>query len=326
MYHKATQLFYVVVLSLPLACVVRGQPIFDKGLKNEISITSFNDDFVPPFGDRYFTNGLNITYSRAMKGLFLWRNIISDKKAKAIIRFTIAQEIFTPKNITERNTSAYDRPYAGYLFTNISIDTFWESKTSLQLLLTAGIIGPKAGGRKVQVWWHKLINYSQPEGWETQIDNLPVINLGIKYRRSWLKSNYFEALSTIGAEAGTGFNNLYTGAMVRAGGIKPMDYSAISASRLGGGIVSDSVEKEWFLFLGLTNNFVIHNTLIEGGLFNPAKNEHTETAEFYLITIKTGIAYSTTVFTWKATVHQLSPEVAGGENHRYASLKTVVRF
>jgi len=41
-------------------------------------------------------------------------------------------------------------------------------KHNLQIGLIVGLILPKAGGGKLQTWWHNLINYNQPEGWEYQ--------------------------------------------------------------------------------------------------------------------------------------------------------------
>ncbi|WP_158278657.1 lipid A deacylase LpxR family protein [Rhodohalobacter mucosus] len=309
-----------------MAHLAMGQHAIKKPLKNELRVTSVNDNYAPPFRDRYFTNGLSITYSRATEGTFLEKITKSEETAKSIIRIGISHEIYTPENISETNPLSNDRPYAGYLFTNITVNTFWESKNSLRLALHTGIIGPLAAGGSVQAWWHKLINQEQPQGWESQIGNEPVINFGLTYGRSWTLSQKFDVISTAGAETGTGFNNLYAGVTVRAGEIRPMDRSAITASMPETGTMPDFRKNEWYLLFGIKNTFVIHNTLIEGNLFRPSKNGHTQSAEFYLFDIITGFAYSTNAVTWKATVHRLSPELAGGGNHTFASLEMAVRF
>lgn len=324
--YIAAQLLFVLIPGLFLTQVVIGQPTTKSSLKNELSITSINDSYVPPFGDRYFTNGINITFSRIIRGRFLWKTFIDGQPTKSIIRYGIAHEIYTPKNITEHNPIAFDRPYAGFLFSNFTVDTFWMSRHNLQLSLIVGLIGPKTRAGELQRWWHKLINYTQPEGWNNQIGNEPVVNFGFQYRRTLLLFQQIDMISTIGAEAGTGFNKLYTGATVRTGDFNPIDQSVVTASRLGDGAVSNDNGSEWFLFLGINHSFVLHNTLIEGNLFHPAKSGYIEQANFYLLALHTGFAYSTQIFTWKATLYRLSPEVADGDSHSYASLKMAVRF
>jgi hypothetical protein len=324
--YIAAQFFFLGFFSLLFAHVVWGQSAAKKPFLNELSITSINDNYAPPFKDRYFSNGFNITFSRAIQGRFLRKKTESGLSEKSIIRFGIAHEIYTPKNITERNPLSYDRPYAGYLFAKFSVDSFWESRNGLRLAFIAGIIGPKAGGGRVQSWWHSLFSLKKPEGWENQISNVPVFNLGLMHQRSWLQFQRFDVISTTGAEVGTGFNNLSAGALVRTGDIKPIDHSAITASMPGGGTASGNQENEWYFFLGAKNSFVLHNTLIEGNLFHPSKSGFTESAEFYLLTLSAGFAHSTSAFTVKATMNRLSPEVVGGDNHTYASLEMAVRF
>ena len=105
-----------------------------------------------------------------------------------------------------------------------------------------------------------------------------------------------------------------------------MDRSAITGSLADKNSVSHYHENEWYLLFGVKNSFVIHNTLIEGNLFRPSANAHTEASESYLLDVTAGFAYSTKAVTWKATMHRLSPEVVDGGNHTYASLEMAVRF
>jgi len=324
--HIVAQLFFVFYFSLSCACDAWGQSIVENTLNDELMVTSSNDNYMPPFEDCYFTNGLKVKFSRATKSHLLRRNAKSGRPLKSIVRVGIAHEIYTPKNTTERDPHSYNRPYAGYLYSNFTVDTFWEGQKSLRLAINAGIIGPLAGGGRVQAGWHKLIKQEQPVGWENQIGNVIVINFRITYRRAWTLSQRFDVISAAGAEMGTGFNNLYSGVTVRTGEIRTIDRSAVTGSILDAD--SDSVfhEKEWYLLFGVKSSFVVHNALIEGNLFQPSTSRYTNAADLYLLDIRAGFAYSINVFTWKVTMHRLSPEVAGGGSHTYASLEMAMRF
>lgn len=318
----------MLILFLPVSVI--GQNTGLKPVNKEIRITSSNDNFWPPFYDRYFTNGLDIGFSKALGDRKILGNLIPQVQRKSIIHFKAGQKLYTSQSITEKDVSKFDRPYAAFLYLRTSLNVFWKNKHNLKMALTSGIIGPKAGGRQVQSWWHKLINYSSPEGWEHQIGNEPVLNVELKYLRSWLFSNRFEILSNTGFQAGTSFNNLYTGTTVRTGKILVFDHSALTGSRLNKNSTlqagSQYNDNEWFLFLGFNYTFVLHNSLIEGGLLDPLKSKHTEDAESFFATMKAGIAFSTPIHTCKVTTHWLSPEVVGGKSHNYASIDISVRF
>lgn len=327
--HGETLLKYgslglISFLGLFLPVSAFGQNIRPKHFKNEVHISSSNDNFWPPFYDRYFTNGLDVRYSRILNN-----QILPGKHRKSIIRFNIGQKLYTSKEIVETNVLKFDRPYAAFLYLRSSLDTFWNSKHNLRTSLISGIIGPKAGGEQVQIWWHKLIHYTRPEGWEYQISNEFVINIELEYLRSWLFSNQFEILSTTGLQTGSSFNNLFIETTVRTGNLLTIDRSAITGSRIknkSGTSQNQFRSNEWFLFLGFRNTFVLHNSLIEGRLLQPLKSKHTEDAEFHFTKTRAGVAYSTPTFTWMATAHWLGPEVVGGKSHNYASIDMAVRF
>ena len=324
-------IFFLAFAVFSPSVMVSAQSANDSGFKNELTFTLVNDNFTPPFRDRYFTHGLSITFSRALKRRLLWENIFWEEPVKSVLQVSLTQEIYTPESIIERDAHEYDRPYAGYLFTNTSLHTHWKRRNSLFVTLTTGIIGPKAGGAKVQEWWHGLINLSEPIGWENQVSNEAVVNLGLQYQRAILEANRFDIISAIGGQAGTAFNTARLGTMLRLGNIDPKDRSAIAGRRFGGyGASTRAVnyhrKNEWFLFLELSNAFVFHNALIKGNFFKISDSSLTKEPEPYFTTLKAGAAFSTTLFTWIFTAYQLSPEVKGGGTHNYASIEMAVRF
>jgi hypothetical protein len=216
------------------------------------------------------------------------------------------------------------------LYFHAEVSTFWDRRSHWQLALEGGIIGPWAGGASVQSWWHKLIHYTQPKGWQYQIRNEAVINFMTGYQRAWQMLPWAELLTNGSLQAGTAFNNFSLGLTARMGQINPIDNSAMVNSLLNNSsfqkVVLNDYPQEWFFFYGIEGTRVLHNTLIEGSLFPPIKSLHTEKAHPYIWTQKIGVVYSAFSTTFKLTLYTLSPEVLGGKNHQYLRIDLVIRF
>lgn len=315
---------WIGILTFLLAGSAHGQNPKEGRLRNELRFMSANDNFFPPFHDRYFTNGLSITFSRMLDDGFLRNGEVSGGHYKSIFHFGLGQMIYTPNSITEQKITEFDRPYAAYLFLKPSISLFWWRRNSLVLGLDIGLIGPKAGGERVQSWWHKLLSLDEPRGWRYQISDELLLNFGFKYQHSWWISPRFDLISTIKAQAGTAFDDLYFGLMARTGNPGPIDRSAITNSLLNNN--NSSRAREWFLFWEFSNAFVFHNTLIDGSLLHPSKNVHTEHARSQYFISKAGIAFSKRHISWIFSMYHLTPEVTGGKGHTYGSIELAVRF
>ncbi len=296
-----------------------------------VRITSENDNYVWPFHDRYFTNGLRLSYSQLQKNPWIVpRKQHQNSFHKTILHFQLAQEIYTPDNIKKSDLIEFDRPYAGYLYVHAKASTFWARSSNLQLGIDVGIIGPWAGGYTVQRWWHKLIQYTQPRGWQYQINNEPVINFNLSYQKAWKVFSWTDVLTCSRLRAGTSFNNLSGGMKVRIGKINPIDNSAIAESRVNTRFSLQQMTKdhhqEWFAFYGVGGMLVWHNTLIEGSMLPVFESIHIEKAYPYVLTQNAGLVYSTLSTTIQLTLYALSPEVKGGKNHHYLRIDFVCRF
>jgi len=296
-----------------------------------VRVTSENDNYIWPFHDRYFTNGLRLSYSQIQKKPWIVpRKQHQNSFHKTILHFQLAQEIYTPDNIKKSDLIEFDRPYAGYLYVQAKASTFWGRSSNLQLGIDVGIIGPWAGGYAVQRWWHQLIQYTQPRGWQYQINNEPVINLNLGYQKAWKVFSSTDVLTCSQLRAGTSFNSLSGGIKVRIGKLNPIDNSAIAESRVNTRFSLQQMAKdhhqEWFVFYGLDGMLVWHNTLIEGSLLSVFESLHIEKANPYVLTQNAGLVYSTLSTTIQLTLYALSPEVKGGKNHHYLRIDFVYRF
>ncbi|TYP92123.1 hypothetical protein LX73_2373 [Fodinibius salinus] len=322
-------ILFIICIWCGAISVSYGQANTDKKFQNQISASTINDNFLPPYQDYYFTNGLHLSYSRLVNSDFFLSNIMSGEQRKQILRFTLGQEIYTPRLIRAQTIANIDRPYAGYLFLTSTLDTFWRRQNYLQLGLTLGVIGPSAGGEQLQKKWHKWFGFPQPLGWQFQIQNLPVANINMDYKYSFPLSSSADIISNTGFRAGTAFNDLSAGAKLRLGDINAIDHSVATASQLqkkGKDTPADHHKKEWFVFLGVNNTFVLHNALIEGNTFDSTKQAYIKEAEPYLLTISGGFEYALPVVSWRLVMSQLSPEVKGGRRHNIVRVSMAVRF
>jgi lipid A 3-O-deacylase len=93
------------------------------------------------------------------------------------VSLSIGQNIYTPVDITIKQPILDDRPYAGWLYLDLQLNTVelpvhWlmlDHTTEIQ----AGIVGPPAQGEWVQTHFHKWIGDHLPQGWAHQLPTEP---------------------------------------------------------------------------------------------------------------------------------------------------------
>jgi len=92
-----------------VSLTVYGQQKFSR----EFSFVNDNDLYASKEKDRYYSNGMFLTY----------RYLSSDfgSLEKKIIELQIGHEIYTPYKSTVLNVALHDRPFAAYLFGKIGI-------------------------------------------------------------------------------------------------------------------------------------------------------------------------------------------------------------
>lgn len=314
----------LILLAIPALCY--GQKGRADTNKNQISATTTNDNFLPPIQDYYYTNGINLGYSRLIENDHFLSQIIPRGHRKTILRFKIGQQIYTPNDIESITPAGMDHPYAGYLYLKTTLDNFWGQSKNLQFSLTTGVIGPASGAEGTQKKWHRWFNFQQPEGWRYQIQNMAVINLGTQYRRSFSISQHIDVIPKAGFRVGTAFNDISAGVKVRLGHINPIDHSAVAGSRIGSAGNQDGGSNNWYFFLGIYNRLVLHNALIEGKLVSSNTNRFTPKTKPYLLTMNGGLAFSLPSVSWRLIMKQLSREIVDGKSHNIVSLKMTLQF
>lgn len=228
----------------------------------EISLLSDNDLYTSVYRDRYYTNGLFLTY-----------RTVSEKEQNNVIKkihkFQLGHMIYTPIKATLEFAAAHDRPFAGYFYGEYGISRFYKSENILSTDLQVGMIGPNANAKGLQNFMHSIYNYPESKGWKYQIHNAFAMNLNIKYLKyfSKISTSNFDISSYNLLKIGTVFTNASSGIYSRIGFKKLQNLSNSVAfnSNLNktGGDFSES-----FLFFKPLLNYTLYDATIQGSFFN----------------------------------------------------------
>jgi hypothetical protein len=241
------------------------------------------------------------------------------------IYYSLGQNIYTPRDITQKAANPLDRPWAGVLYGLIGMVTLTDNHSD-EVEATLGVVGPLAMGEWAQKLVHKhLTDSPKPQGWSHQLKNEPVAMLA--WQRGWpmmmngkVAKNFWSLKPYFGVAAG----NLYTygdiGFNIR---LSPVDSKwqdtpiRVRPSMPGTGIYEIPKSKwSWELFSGLEGRAVAHNIFLDGNTF--AKSYSVEkkpfvadaTAGVAMTYNKARISY-TLVYRTKEFVLQDSPEIFG---------------
>lgn len=139
---------------------------------DSISLSLTNDDagfFQPALNKLYshidenrddYTQGLFIGYGR-------------DITDASQLSFHIAQDVYSPSGVNKRLPTAVtgDRAFSAYLHSGIDWNSVANDWLRYRLGADFGVIGPDAGGQKVQNKAHQFINAEKYQAWDDQIEN-----------------------------------------------------------------------------------------------------------------------------------------------------------
>lgn len=105
----------------------------------------------------------------------------------------------TPAHITADRLIKNDFPYVGLTAWG-NIYTAFNNRNLYSVELLLGWVGPLAGGEQVQSTIHSVIGGTEPEGWDNQLDNEPVVNLYYTFQHKlWRRQHVDLAASATGA-------------------------------------------------------------------------------------------------------------------------------
>lgn len=229
-------------------CLCVSSAVFHEPTSGAISITLENDAFTG--SDDAYSNGVGLTWtSREVASLArgnparVWANAwsflpgVQDPRAERYVSLTLAQEIHTPEHITLDSPPLDDRPYAGILYLD-SVVYRRTPRMNDAWSLRLGIVGPASYADNTQIWFHDVVGADEPRGWETQLPNEVIVNLG--YTATFAgPSGYvservrWRVTPMLTAEAGTYATLVGAGAMLEIGYNLPEAAHGVSSLRNG---------------------------------------------------------------------------------------------
>lgn len=272
-------LYYSVMICISPGVVA--DPVqSDQNRPQYYSVIAENDIYAPDGQDRHYTNGIRIAHSLQQKnadGWFIWPDYFSLFDSNPQSRqFEIAfgQNIYTPEYFLTSNPVPEDRPYAGWIYGELSVSSHQPGMIE-DIAVNLGIVGPVALAEQGQKLIHKLVDDPKPGGWDNQLHNEPT--LLIRYSRSWfltlfeLDSLKSDLIPRTGFNLGNAFTDAGIGTVFRIGNYLPeQDVPLRIQPGLSGSnsyIPIRKQEFDWMWFAEIQGRAVAQNIFLDGNTF-----------------------------------------------------------
>jgi lipid A 3-O-deacylase len=225
--------------------------------------------------DRFYVNGLRLGWTSPTGfvpnfltdlGHTLWGG------GQQRVAVDLDQQIYTPAATAAVVPSPFDRPYAGVLLGNFSLISDAEDSRSV-LTLSLGVVGPASGAENLQSGFHALIGQSHPNGWGSQIQNVPAIE--VLHERTWrlpmgtVAGLETDALPSLTIGLGDLRDYLQTGVTFRFGQGLESDFGVprLRPGLSGGDAFTPTRPFAWYVFAGADGQAVGYDMLLQSSPF-----------------------------------------------------------
>jgi len=248
----------------------------------EFATFIFENDVFTDDSDDGYTNGMGYAWGRAgfnefddsnTPGWIQWLSddlYISTMPAKRrAITYQVFQTITTP---TDRDTSKLqpdDYPYAGTLtwkVTQYAIDNAVTDTVSLLL----GAVGPVSLAEQAQDLVHELTDSTDPQGWDNQLNNEPLFQLGAGRKWRLLDGNIsggtdYDVIPAIEGTVGNLSSNADAGVTFRFGTDLLRTYPVASlwpAREVNP--MTGTAAGNYYVFVSVMGRYQANNIIIDG--------------------------------------------------------------
>ena len=191
----------------------------------------------------------------------------------------LAQNIYTPQDITNSAPIKTDRPYAGWLYTGLVYQRRGDLSPNLAVMenfeVNLGIVGPDSLAEAAQTTWHRWFFPNDiPRGWVHQLRDEP--GVVVKYARLWRWSpttntaQYVDLIPRVGGELGNVFTFATGGATLRLGYNLPSDFGVQindSPASVNGGLTRQTPWWFAYAFGSIDGRAVGHDITLDGNSF-----------------------------------------------------------
>ena len=137
--------------------------------------------------DRYYSQGIFLQYDhREIDLKWLNRFFLKVPDIQRSLQTGVTQKVYTPSSITSDSLLAGDRPYAATYGYTAKFTARSKSKNySLSWSLNTGWLGKPAFGKETQTAIHRWTHNTKPLGWQHQLNNGLIVNIGFGITKSW---------------------------------------------------------------------------------------------------------------------------------------------
>jgi hypothetical protein len=209
----------IILLSL---CAVAGQAqIVEKPAKTSNDVITLRVENDIYFSDRYYTNGLKLSYTG--EGDDFWTSRLQFAALKLFVpegrqvyqTVSVGQKMCVSSDINIPNPPLDDRPYAGWLYMGFGSHLASENRLD-SFTVNLGVVGPMSLAEDAQKFFHSIIGADWPRGWHNQIKNEPGIILAYEHTERFYRAKITDDFSAdILGSAGIELGNVMTQATAR---------------------------------------------------------------------------------------------------------------
>lgn len=247
--------------------------------QSTLSLRIENDIY---FSDRYYTNGLKLSYTQEGDDFLTSRlqfaalRLFVPDGRQAFETVSIGQKMCVSSDIHIPNPPADDRPYAGWLYA--SFGSHLASRDRLDsFAVNLGVVGPMSLAEDAQKLFHSIIGADWPEGWHNQIKNEPAIILAYEHVERFYRAEIADGLSTdvlggVGGELGNAMTQARARLLLRLGFNMPYSFMPNRIDSSDGNDVQwrpTDASPDWHLFAygGGAARFVGYDITLDGNTY-----------------------------------------------------------
>lgn len=252
--------------------------------------------------------------------------------------FTVGQNMATPEDLENPDIILDDTPYSGFLAAEGSWVAF-DDKRFTGFGIAAGLVGKWSLAEHTQKAVHKLIDATDPEGWDHQLDHEPVLNFYFMKKYKLWNTPGFDGAINLDVSAG----NYHTGLDLRLEmqiGRKPIGFSYLpdaigrnmtydaSLGRADGraeiyGTIAARVWA-WALFMPMEGNYLVSgNEWTDNNTIEPEHVIGQAIVGFHIVKPRWGLHLS-----WTFSTDNVDPDTvaAGKVENDYGMIAFDYRF
>ena len=259
----------------------------EKNYSHQFLLVSENDSYTFKIIDRYYSNGIALRFSKAIK---------ETGKKKKILNLEAGQSIYTAYDTRKNHYSrSLDRPYTGFLYAKAGLSYLYKNENVFRWNVIAGVTGEAAKAKEMQRFIHQALGFKKVYGWQAQLRTDVGFNVQASYFQHLLKAankKTFDAFIVTDAIVGTTFTKFSAGTLFRIGTLESAYNSAWWDGRITSSGHAQLQHREWFFYFEPSVTAQVYNATLQGGLFADQEGRFTTDIQPLIYQHKFGWVYA----------------------------------